>query len=275
VCLIVVKPKGKPMPPMDDFDRWFTSHPDGFGLAYNQSGHVVINKGQLSVKAMRKSLKHIMSEIDTEKTDMMFHFRQATDGSVKSHNCHPFPISPTGGHKLKNVCDMAVAHNGIIFDCKPTKNEDKTDSQIFIERYLVPMEGAFLNKGVASLITAYTTSKFCILNGITYILIGKFIEDNGYFYSNLGYLNYTEYYGIPDYHYPYYPQQAKYNSKYRYEFPELGDLIRCDTCDMSEKEIKLYCTLDGQIICQDCVDYFEIDKTELVDLYDVYPRLLK
>ena len=203
MCLIVTKPKGKSLPVAEQFNFWFKGHPDGFGLAFLHQKKVRILKGALSVERMFELLakmKEYLDKTKPEDVDMIFHFRQATNGSISPKNCHPFPITDNQEDlaSLDILTDCALAHNGIIFnydgDSYPYGLEgntedslDKTDTQQFIEDYLVGMGDSLWNPSVQDLIADFTDSRFAFLSerGITYI--GDFSEENGYKYSNGGY----------------------------------------------------------------------------------------
>lgn len=199
MCLIVAKPSGVPMPNKKNLKAWFKTHPDGFGLAYLHEGRVHIVKGAMTSRAMCRLINKVRIELkgtSLDDLDLLLHFRQATNGQIEPKNCHPFPITSKENalSSLEVETDIAVAHNGIIWDYSTYYKEewtypetDKTDTQEFIEDYLVGLGSNIWNPAVQKLIEAYTESKFALLSskGITYI--GQFITDGGLLYSNGGY----------------------------------------------------------------------------------------
>ena len=214
MCLIVVKPKGVSLPKRKKMRQWFATHPDGFGLAFLHNGQVRILKGAMNIKQMSGILNKMDTYLDNVSSvdvDIVFHFRQATHGQKSPANCHPFPLTKEQDALASPdvLTRCAVAHNGIlwgynlwndnysvygsynicgdqcIIDTDPT--EDKTDTQEFIEDYLVDLGDSLWNPAVQRLVGAYTESKFALLSDEGFVLIGKFTEDKGCWFSNDGY----------------------------------------------------------------------------------------
>jgi len=193
MCLIVVKPKGTPIPQNKLFKCWFRDHPDGFGLAFVEGRKVHILKGAMSIRGMKRMLhqaRECLREAPLIDVDMIFHFRLATTGVIAPENCHPFPLTQdeTLLASLDVKTDVALVHNGIIpgLMYAPVISKE-TDTQVFVKEHLVGMGEALFNPKVLALIRDYTKSKFVLLTpkGITYI--GEFINDQGCWYSNGGY----------------------------------------------------------------------------------------
>ncbi len=240
MCLIVAKPHGVRMPSNNNLARWFKSHPDGFGLAYLDEGKVRIIKGAMDIKGVKRIVKTMrkgLGKTSPKDIDVIFHFRQATNGVISMSNCHPFPVSSDQAElaSLDTNCEIAIAHNGIIWGVGDKYNYNnpigfKTDTQEFIEDYITQLRDALWNKAVQGLIEAATSSKFVLLSnrGLTYI--GKFVEDGGLFYSNQGY---KLYYGKPITFTPSVNHNAK---KYQPPYEEAADydsptsLVQCDFC---------------------------------------------
>ena len=202
MCLIVAKPKGTNLPRNKDLRRWFREHPDGFGLAYSLDGKVKILKGALEENEMFNliaKMKRELGKTSPRDIDIILHFRQATGGTITPENCHPFPLTvdQKALAATEVETDCAVAHNGIIFGYAAYNvnmdkswtfvDSSKTDTQEFIEDYLVDLGDSLWQPTVQRLIEAYTESRFALLTtkGITYI--GEFIEEHGCFYSNGGF----------------------------------------------------------------------------------------
>lgn len=282
MCLIVTKPSGVAMPSKRKLKAWFSSHPDGFGLAYLYEGRVRIVKGAMSARAMLKLVKKLrqdLNAIELEALDIIFHFRQATDGQITSQNCHPFPITDDKDAlaSLNVEANIALVHNGVIVEYSSYYKTEwwkepttpKTDTQEFIEDYLTGMGEDIWNTSVQALIKAFTGSKFALLSskGITYI--GDFIEEGGYFYSNLGYkpVAVTKTYPITVYHSKHTEAQGEdetYVTKWKkigssgtetkYISSDFGQ--RCEFCDQYVSV--LYAPPnDESLVCRDCYTTLE------------------
>uniref|UniRef100_A0A6M3LYR8 Putative glutamine amidotransferase n=1 Tax=viral metagenome TaxID=1070528 RepID=A0A6M3LYR8_9ZZZZ len=281
MCLIVAKPRGVKMPGKKNLNSWFASHDDGFGLAYLQDDRVHIVKGAMDIKTMRRLIKRVNRNLNgtsLDDLDVIFHFRQATDGTISPKNCHPFPITNdlTAQSALETETDIALAHNGIIFDYSTYykrawthPNSDKTDTQEFIEDYLVGLGQSIWNPSVQALIEAYTDSKFALLasNGITYI--GKFIEDNGFFFSNGGYktpkpapiTRVSPVTSITSYNYRGMPYEGDWEDEgYSYKSQS-----NCEFCD--QPTTLLYCPpKSDSLVCHNCFFVLEGRQPEMEDL---------
>lgn len=201
MCLIVCKPEGVAMPSLFQLDNWFSTHPDGMGLAFpDASGFMRILKGGMTTTDMRlilDSAEEYIKPCSFIDMDIVFHFRQATEGSVCAGNTHPYPITEDAtALQAQNVLtDIALAHNGIIWDYSTYTNKKwvfnmtaaKTDTQSFIEEHLVGLGKTIWNKSVQELIAAYTDSKFALLSKRGITLIGDFVKDGGLMFSNGSY----------------------------------------------------------------------------------------
>lgn len=215
MCLIVVKPIGKTFPHKKQMKQWFNWFPDGVGISFQDKGRVRTVKGAMTIPAMHKLESSVEKYLHRdgkriEDTIAIIQFRAAITGSVCQKYCHPFPITKNQEalNGLNVVSDKALAHNGIIWEYngyysvredvyaqnyyapgshQRQKGFDINDAQEFIVDYLVDMGESIWNKGVQNIIEAHTESKFAVLSGNQLALIGSFIEDGGYLYSNAGY----------------------------------------------------------------------------------------
>ena len=259
MCLIVAKPSGIEIVSRSQIHEWFNTHPDGFGIAYTKGNQVKILKGALDLKGVDGLLDDLYIDLkdNLKDSDIVFHFRQATDGSIKPENCHPFPVTKKHHGKLKHTTDMAVAHNGIIYDCAPAKGDDRTDTQIFVQTCLVGIKDAIEHPGVKTMITNLTSSRFAVLtrHGINYI--GKFIEDNGYYYSNGGYKLKAipwAYDGLYDYYNYSKTTNAECQKAKVWEAWSHTENYFCDSCGSADgvKEYGQY----NDLLCDDCQKYY-------------------
>lgn len=201
MCLIIAKDINVVTPSNNQLRRWHKVHSDGFGVMFLHNNKVHIIKGMLSIKdilQVHNRIKTIVSPVKLTEIPIVYHFRQATDGSICPANTHPFPITDDKLKlsQLELITDIGIVHNGIISKystyswyndytyVKPVVNTDLTDTAQFIIEYLAGMRGILHNNSVQKLINDYTHSKFCILtkHGIEYI--GQYITDAGLKYSN-------------------------------------------------------------------------------------------
>lgn len=185
MCIIAIKLKGQKMFDEQTIRTMFDNNPDGAGYMFHDGKKVVIRKGFMEVDTLLKSL----SSQDFTNTNLVLHFRIGTSGRMDALNCHPFPVYDTNKTYCKT--DIALVHNGILRDFTPSKKSPINDTQVFIQTMLRELKKGFqYDKGILKLI-AYIidTNKFALLdenNRVT--MIGDFIEDNGYVYSNRSYL---------------------------------------------------------------------------------------
>lgn len=190
MCIIVYKPAGIPLPNYNILFNCFDSNPDGTGYMYqdHNSKKVIINKGFMSFDSFITAIENLSNNIDITASNLVMHFRYATQGSINSANCHPFPITD----KVKQLqqstitANTAMVHNGVIPFCSDYNNKNKlSDTQIFIRDYLSKMDNSTLfNPAVLALIEESTSSKFIFMDNSRIEMLGRFIEDKGIFYSN-------------------------------------------------------------------------------------------
>ena len=206
MCLIIAKYSGLDLPIESRLRTAWMNNSDGFGLAYWEEGMplVQINKGAMTLRDMLDLVDQVPN---AKNKKVIMHFRMATDGRIDAGNCHPFPVSSSIGQlrRTETRTNCAVAHNGIIDDFstgwtkvvdpttkkvswkKPEVPPKLSDTQLFIKEHMVGLGKALFNRSVLSMITAYTDSKFALLGRGKLVLLGKFIQDQGIYYSNDGY----------------------------------------------------------------------------------------
>lgn len=199
MCIIVVKPRGQALPSDEIIRKAFVANDDGFGLAFHHEGAslVTIRKGAMKLP---QALKMIHAVRKPEQANMILHFRMATQGKICPENCHPFPLSKKRKHlKATHLeCPVAIAHNGVILlDEDGDKRfggiktsllqQDLTDTQLFVRYFLVGLGTSLFNRKVTKLIEAYAGGKFAFLSPQQFLAIGDFTEEDGLFYSSLGF----------------------------------------------------------------------------------------
>lgn len=206
MCIIAIKPKGKKMIDRHTIETMFGNNPDGAGYMYYDvdAKKVRIVKGFMTCNSLLKSL----NKKDLTNTNVVIHFRIGTSGLNDKNNCHPYPIYDN--NNINCLTDIALAHNGILKGYEPHKDSKINDTQVFIRDVLKPLKTGWQNdKDKTGLINKLIgTNKFAILdknNKVT--LIGDFISENGYIYSNTSFRAPKVYY--PTYYSNYKPKNEK------------------------------------------------------------------
>jgi predicted glutamine amidotransferase len=273
VCLIIAKPIGKKMPSIEKLDYWFASHKDGAGVMFNDAMHKVhILKGAMTITELHNlqdKMVELIKPLIPAQVNIVWHFRQATEGTIKPQNCHPFPVTSNKNElaSLELITNRAIAHNGIIWDygeggltdLTNKDTDDTTDTQKFIEKYLSRMGKAVFNQGVRNLIAEYTQSRFAILDETSISFIGEFIQDNGLYFSNSGYKEVKLSPILANYNYTdsIYAKEYKDWNKMRYK-----DIYQCDYC--GNVTDRLYDVGDG-LVCESCVNILDDFDKDILD----------
>lgn len=166
MCIIIHKPKGIILPPIEVLNRAARFNPDGFGLM-TADGFVykTLDANEFIEKA---------NEICKKEIDAALHFRFATHGSVKKSNCHPFSAN-----------GISMMHNGVL----PFASEnDKTDSEIFLQKNAKELAETFAENVelCPPCLRDFTnTNRFCFLaDGNFYLFGSTWFYKDGCYYSN-------------------------------------------------------------------------------------------
>lgn len=210
MCVIIYKPIGKLLPKESILEKCFNANKDGAGYMLPINNKVVIHKGFMDFNSFIESIKStiIDNNINVEKTPIVIHFRITTQGGVQKELCHPYPICDNYDNmrKLDNECNIALAHNGIIFRCSEhsyggewdsiskkwvRKEQPKyNDTMTYIKDYanlIIDNDLYFArNSHKCELLERLCeNSKLAIMNYKGFVkLIGQFSEINGIYYSN-------------------------------------------------------------------------------------------
>lgn len=247
MCIGIVKPSKAALPSIDTLENCFDNNPDGAGFMYLDNGLIHIKKGYMTWKRFKKAY----SKMNFRDEDIIvYHFRIATAGKIDEHTCHPFPVS-TSVEKLRAtdiLTDYAVVHNGIIHIETP---KDLSDTQVFIKDILAPLQTSiFHEKHLMSLVQLSTKDSKLALWHIEHsvILTGKWIEDEGIYYSNTSYKEsiFSQYQWLSD------DYSFKHNKK-GYDFSQHEDddeFMFCDNCGDLLTEDDLVC--DDEYLCGTC-----------------------
>lgn len=127
MCVIVYKPKGTDIN-MENLQSCWEHNRDGAGLMFAEDGMLKVAKGFMKWRSFKRYIKRGLKK-NAERWDdtaMVFHFRIATHGTVKPRNCHPFQVNN----------GLAMAHNGVMSNVDIPDDEDISDSEAFLQRYV-------------------------------------------------------------------------------------------------------------------------------------------
>lgn len=214
MCVILYKPTGIKMPSRTDLKACFKHNPDGAGFMLPLDNKVIIHKGFMKYEDFEKDLIKTVKDnkVDPIATPIVCHFRISTQGGVNKALCHPFPICEDYDEmrKLDNICDIGLAHNGIIsltsesdysfghWDnakqkwFKSSKGTlDYNDTMTFIKDYaslIIDNDLYFArnDRKCRLLEKLIGYSKLAIMNKKGFVkLIGEFYKRGGVYYSNL------------------------------------------------------------------------------------------
>lgn len=243
MCVISVLPKGTEKH-TDEVEKFITSgyhsNTQGSGFMWKKNGtdRVGISKGYFDLNKLIKDYNNMKFTIDDE---VVVHHRIGTSGAKDGANTHPFFVhedikictQEDGIEKLVGVC-----HNGVFGHSKINKymTTGYSDTVAFANKYMT-------QPGLLQLLTdnpdTFETvtddfvdgDKLCFLfPDRDLVMIGNYIEDNGYYHSNTGYKRYThnvggvEYptYGYGNYNRSNYYTNSLFNDEYNkwYEKPK-------------------------------------------------------
>ena len=273
MCIIVVKQGGYNIPSKDTLKTCFNNNSDGAGFMYTKNDKVIIDKGYLTFNKFYDRIEKLKKEIDTKTTPIVFHFRIGTSGAMDGSTTHPFELTNDIEKltKLKNKCDIAIAHNGIIRSYEDTTTT-LNDTQLFIKDFLYPLyklnKNFYFKKDIQDIILKNTNSKFAILNSKGDIVtIGDFIERDGILYSNYTFEDYKTRYDA------YY--STKWDDLFEDDFESYTDFENLKEADFKEFVEKLQPLLDDEFAIADDGEIY--DNTLLDDgqffMIDYYDRL--
>lgn len=189
MCIIAIKPVGQEMFDESTIRTMFANNPDGAGYMFVYDEKVVIEKGFMTADDLIENIRTNGQLEHIYDKNFVLHFRIGTSGHMDALNCHPFPVYDTNATFCRT--DIALAHNGVLRAFEPKKDSAINDTQVYIQTMLRGLEKGFqYNAGILNLI-AHTigTNKFAFLDETDKLtLLGDFITDNGYIYSNKSYL---------------------------------------------------------------------------------------
>lgn len=246
MCIIAVKPANKPLWSENTIREMFRRNPDGAGIMFlRKDGKVRIHKGMMKVEEVLKYL--YLHQPLLEKTDVVLHFRIATSGKKDELGCNPYPVWSHNNSKTKDV-EMAMVHNGILDSYGWRGNAQINDTQVFIKETLRSLPHNFVkNKGIMELIEkSIGANKLVFLSKDGIKRVGRFIEDDGYYYSNDSYKSM-------------YSTRTVYKNSHSNKTSEVDDLFAWTKPSSRKKDLTLdeldYMFTDNAYICDDEEEY--------------------
>lgn len=194
MCVIVYKPKGTAMPPLDVLRACWERNPDGAGLMFPAGGRVRWRKGCMDWGSFERALCSLTEQRDAREIPVALHFRIATHGGVKPGCCHPFPVCKDFGRmrEAEGGCDVGFMHNGTLSGLET--GAGVSDSMAFAAGVLAPLRkmcSGLLSDPRASRILAASTqgSRFLLMDGEGGVrTYGRWLSEGGVLYSNLNHL---------------------------------------------------------------------------------------
>lgn len=161
---------------------------DGVGYCYRDGkGKIVIRKGFFEFDELMSSLDK-QRELNPNNTEILFHSRIRTHGSISPACTQPFPNSSSEKQlKLLSVKTKlpVVAHNGIISGQE--NHATMSDTMMFIKNYLSTLNHVLKFKSVRKMLAFAISSKLTIMTLDETYYLGEFIEDAGWIFSNDSY----------------------------------------------------------------------------------------
>jgi glutamine amidotransferase len=116
---------------LTSFQELSRGNPDGWGLAYYQDGHVIVEKEAKKAVSSQKFTNLIQN---VKSNIIIAHLRLATRGEVCTNNCHPFPRSSFNR-------DWVFAHNGTIRNISHHQfSQGTTDSEQVFHKMIDDIE---------------------------------------------------------------------------------------------------------------------------------------
>lgn len=189
MCLIAVKESGKQFPKDEHLLEAEIKNKDGIGLMYWKPGakEIKIKKDFTNAETMIAWMKENIAIEDI----LVIHYRWATHGLVDIGNRHPFPVSKNALHlrSAESVCDMGMAHNGVMSQFGTHKKF--SDTQQFVREILSEdsVKNNLTNPGIAKLIDNFLGGDRLVVltkDGELFYW-GEWEKEGDIFYSNDGY----------------------------------------------------------------------------------------
>jgi len=231
------KPKEEKIFPWNIIEEQFATNKDGAGFFFKLNKETKVIKGLMTLKEIKKIYKAILRIKNYELMEIILHLRYSTHGKIIPSQTHPFPI--TEGEDFYNLNFLStdkgynfLFHNGVI---NIPLYEGLNDTQSLVLRYLT-------NNNIErtiELISNLNPSRFILANNKNITLYGKFVENEGCYYSrdifyktNFGKNENYDFYKVSNYN-------ETYNKDYLIENTE-------EPCSFCRSKV------DGNFICKSC-----------------------
>lgn len=199
MCVALIKKSGIKLPDENILKICFKNNPHGAGFAIFRNNQIYIHKGFFTFNGFMKEINNVSPTLEEP---MLIHFRVATHGKINIENCHPFPIvdkfyKMVAPIKVFNDTDVMV-HNGKL---NIAITSPKFSDSMHFAKSIVGLDrkkfSGIINMAIAPTETNLRGNRIAVLtkNGeIEKYGIG-WIEDDGIFYSNDSYKEFSEYKG--------------------------------------------------------------------------------
>jgi len=259
----------------------WNNNKDGAGYMFAKNNQVMIKKGFLTFDAFYNSLIEDYEANNLKNNNVVMHFRIGTSGGINKEKTHPFPVTNNVDelNKLKTTCKVGVVHNGILSDYVYDATQF-SDTQNFIRDFIHPLIRLArfnLNNDYFKTITTKELkyNKIILLkNDDSVVMLGDFIEDDGYYYSNNTYKEYKlssfnwSDYEADDYDWRtynnYYEEADRYYNQKTLPFDEMIE----ENMEEYDALKKTCCDITGSSIEFD--DGFELDTTKYYEDFEYY-----
>lgn len=135
MCIICISPSGTRQPSQALIRTMFARNPDGAGFMVARNQRVEIHKGFMNCPDF---IKTIRAQRFTAADAVVYHFRISTQGGIRPELTHPYPLTDSldACTTLDLLCDVGVAHNGVIPLTSNPFDKHYNDTTRFIARYL-------------------------------------------------------------------------------------------------------------------------------------------
>jgi len=275
MCVIAVKYKGVDLPQEEHLRACEIRNRDGIGVALLKADatEIMIKKDFTDIDVFIKWFYEIVKKEDT----CIIHYRFATHGLKDVGNRHPFPITQNKEllRKPELVCQMAVAHNGVLSEYQHHKKY--SDTQKFVLDILSDetIKNNLANPKIRKLINNFLEKdKLVVLqaDGTLYYW-GEWVKVGEVYYSNASYLDKkVEYVGFGT---PYYDNwRIKDKQETYHAFQDM-----CDGCGQIKKvQMQEFVDSDDSgdylYLCKSCRKKVQKGKLLLPNQTEKLPGLL-
>lgn len=188
MCVICISKAGVKQPTKETLKDMFSANPDGAGYMVARNGKVEIHKGFMTFPEF---WDNVSNEHFTKADPVVYHCRISTQAGVNPQMCHPFAFTSdiVKTKALDVICQLGIAHNGIIQMTSDRSDKEYSDTAHFVAEYLphiIHNKNDLKDKHVLTIIDELICSKMVFLDGSGYVAtVGKWTTDeSGLMFSN-------------------------------------------------------------------------------------------